>query len=269
MAISCSRCIFVETLPPMSGGPFNYHQTGCAAGRLDLFKTQNKCRYVNGSGFYELSQFCNMYRGEEWMEDRLDEGFQNKQELAQAAKEENKIVFGFIIDHTEDLDKTMSSLLESNYDTSKLRIIFSLILEKSTTEDRRLVMDFVNELKKKDILANMIIHTTDDQITIDSRCFTPLLGEKCGYIAKIKSPRQIDTNYLDFINTQINDNVSQYTFFEDSNGVEMIHTGVINKTYLEFKDYDLMCGGLKDMSKKQGSYKQYDKKREIHNQPAD
>lgn len=266
MSMSCKDCIFVETLPAMSGGPFNHHQTGCEAGRLEKFKSSEKCS-IQDNGFYKLPRFCNMFRHDEWFEDRLDEGLQDRKKIVQAAKDESKLIFGFIVDGASGIEKTMDSIVKLDYDNSKLRVIVSLFFADTTLRQRRDVMDQINIMTKKEdpVMSQMTFHTTKEQEVIDGHCFTPLHGERCSYIAKIKSGAEIDEGYLSYIDRLINDDLKSYTFFEDSNGIEMINTKVINKSYLQFRDYDTMCKELKQMAKTQGSYKRYDKKSEIHN----
>ena len=260
--MSCKDCIFCETVVS-SGGPFGGPQIGCSANRFNKYIASEKAELAP-EGFYSISQFCNLFRDTEWKKDW--EQSETDLSMTEKARSEITAMFGFIILGEKDIAKTTNSIVGTNYDKSKLRIIFSIESGGESDLGRRLVMDQVNILKKIDIVSQMIIHTSAaDRITIDSRCVGPLMGEKCNYIIKTKSGEEIDPDYLNFIDTTINDNLEKYTFFEDGNGIQAIHANVINHSYIEVKDYDLMCEQLREMAIKQGSYKKYEKKKEIYN----
>ena len=282
MSMSCRGCLFAGMVAA-SGGPQGFIQTTCQADRLEIFKESDKCELAP-DGFYKLPRFCNLWRGREWkLHHDVESGIESHYDpvtstftsnseqpgsldlLEKLAREESALTFGFIIKGSKDIDKTINSILDSNYNHDKLRIMLSIDFADTTPRQKRDVMDQINYMKKKSVISKMTMHTTKEEEIIDDECYTPLYRDKCVYIAKIKSGTKIDNGYLSYIDRLINEDLKTYTFFEDSNGVEMIHTGVINKTYLQYRHYDSMCEGLKEMAEKQGSYKRYDKKREIHN----
>ena len=43
--MNCSSCIFANTSPPMSGGPFGVCQVGCKTGRLESLLKWERQRY--------------------------------------------------------------------------------------------------------------------------------------------------------------------------------------------------------------------------------
>ena len=73
--MDCSTCIFADTTPPTSGGPFGLSQCGCKVNRLDTLIERGEASLVqpilDGEqvNYYKLSRFCNMYRTSKWKRD--------------------------------------------------------------------------------------------------------------------------------------------------------------------------------------------------------
>jgi hypothetical protein len=111
-----------------------------------------------------------------------------------------------------------------------------------------------------------------DIATRDRDAFYPLIVTKYGYLTKIRPGSKIDCQYFNFINSEVNDSLNKVGLCEDcDNGVLAIHSKVVNSSYLDFENFDLMAEELKKHGRElsnQSTYIKYEKKKQIHNKPS-
>lgn len=253
--MDCSKCIFAEFSPPSSGGPHGVFQTGCSIGRLDTLKNLNKAKFVEDKACYELAQFCNLYRDDEWAKKlSTEEVLQDQDCFASAARKEIEPTFGIAIYDSpqatiDELETTVSSLLESKYDKSKLSIVISTSLTRPIVQ----TVDLVNRIKEKVNKVKGITHLFDKSNTRDRECFQKLVG--ASYFVRIEASQSISPLWFNKIGASLNERLEQITLFENKEGATAIPCGVVRSLYLDFNDYDLMVKELKKISKEQDKYK--------------
>lgn len=246
--MDCSKCIFAELSPPSSGGPLGVFQTGCSMNRLEPLKSLNKAKRAEGKAYYELGQFCNLYRTSEW-EEKL-----GQDPPISTARKEIEPTFGVVVYDSlqataEELEETASSLLESEYDKSKISIIISTFPSKPIVQ----MVGLVNRIKKKINRVVGVTHLFDETRTRDKECFQKLVD--MSYFVKIKAGQSISPSWFSEIDTSLNERLEQVTLFESDKGATAIPCGVVRSLYLDFNDYDAMTEKLKKISKEQNKYK--------------
>lgn len=260
--MDCSRCVFKDCIPS-SGGPFGGPQTGCLANRIETLKERGKAEYKDGC--YHLSQFCNMYRTQKWAD------LHEEEDLLELATKETQTSFGIVIcyDEKKSQMETTESIKNVDYPPRLINVVFSAD-EKAINVSKHFFIDHVHRLQNNGNGARFVMNLIDDKEMTDRSAFFPLLGSRCDYLIKIKQGQKIDPDYFNFINTSQNEKLDITTFFEDEeNGVSVVPRSVVDNTYLDYQNYDLMCEGIKKLSIQQETYKKYEKKQEIHNQPKD
>ena len=257
--MDCSKCIFAEFSPPSSGGLLGVFQTGCSANRLETLKKLNKAKYSEDKSCYELDKFCNLYRTNEWEDKHEDPS-------VSMAKKEIQSTFGVVIYDSlkatpEDLEVTVSSLLESEYDKSKISVVLSTLPSKPIVQ----MVGLVNRIKEKINRVTGITHLVDEFMppsaiviqtlveTRDKQCFQKLVD--MSYFVKIKAGKSISPSWFSEIDTSLNERLEQVTLFENNEGVTAIPCGVVRSLYLDYNNYDTMTEKLKEMSKTQDKYK--------------
>jgi len=259
--MDCQNCVFAT---------YNVDKTkqvGCEAGRLEVLKEKDKAKPVLGKPYYELTQFCNMYRTKAWG-DKFD-----AEDLVDRARLESMLTFGIVIDIDSDkidqLNQTLDSIKSIDYPKNRIGIILS----KSGKPTN--VQNFVNkviELQELKFRVKFIVHAQMDITTRDKDAFYPLLAKRYGYLIKIRTVTKIDSQYFNFINYEVNDSLNMVGLCEDcDNGVLAIHYNVVNSSYIDFADYDLMAEELKKHGRElsnQSTYIKYEKKKQIHNKPS-
>lgn len=261
--MDCSTCIFADTTPPTSGGPFGLSQCGCKVNRLDTLIERGEASLVqpilDGEqvNYYKLSRFCNMYRTSKW---KRDSKIQNPQE---SAKKEAKCSFGVLVEVSdqkeEDVRKTAESLKNICYEKENITIVFSSLTK---TFPIQALINQVHNFMDLDIDCELVIHSGWSQKEEkDKDAFTPLMTKSRNYLIKIEAGQTIDDDFFNFIDMDVNEVLNMTTYFEDvDRNVSAIAFGVVNSQYPNYLDYDLMLKEMRTLSVNQRSYREYEKK---------
>jgi len=237
----------------MSGGPYGIFQTGCEASRLERLKELGKAKLQTPTELgekplaYEITQFCNMYRTEEWKTDK--EG-----DYCQAAKEEVQPTFGIVIQDFEDstreeLEKSVESILACDYDMSKLSVVISTVPSRNITT----TVTLVNQLKEQISNSHGVTHLTQSSRIRDKECFQKIVGSS--YFVKIGAGGVVSASWFSEIAISLNEDLEQITLFKNESGATAAPSNLIRSIYLDFENYDAMLTQLETMSKQQDKYK--------------
>ncbi len=259
--MDCQNCVFAT---------YNVDKTkqvGCEAGRLEVLKEKDMAKPVLGKPYYELTQFCNMYRTKAWG-DKFD-----TEDLVARARLESMLTFGIVIDIDSDkidqLNQTLDSIKSIDYPKRGIKVILSKSANSNNVQN---CINKVIELQELNFRAKLVAHCEVDIATIDRDDFYTLITQKYSYILKIKTGTKIDSQYFNFINSEVNDSLNMVGLCEDcNNGVLAIHYNVVNSSYIDFANYDLMAEELKKHGRElsnQSTYIKYEKKKQIHNKPS-
>ena len=226
-------------------------QTGCSANRLDKLVKLNNAQLTTkeNTSYYELKQFCNLYRTSQWVEKQ-----KNPDDTLSLAREEIKSKFGIVIYDTKNeedkLSTTLESIKEIDYDPQRIRIIISSYKEKGVQNLVSKVIDMQNN--KFSCITSF--HCYDDNVALrDYECFSKLYRHS--YFVKVKSGSEISKNFFTEIDKSLNDNLERKAIFEDTNnGVFALPFGVVNKEYLNYNDYALMVDNIKTVAQQGDQY---------------
>ena len=268
--MNCRKCIFAQ----WDKGS----QTGCSADRLSKFIDKGKTvrilnptledesnasrilnqtfekaideniikpeEYAEDVSFYELTQLCNLYRTSDWGENK------DPDKLLEIALKEVKPNFGIMvydsIEENSELDKTLESIQNIEYDKKHIRIIISAFKERGVQH----LITRVVDLQAKGFECFLSIHHyVDNEPLRDRECVTKLINRN-PYIVKIPQGSKISKNFFTKIETSLNHKLEQLTFFEDvDNKVTAVPFSVVNNEYLNYLSYDLMVEGIRNAIK--------------------
>ncbi len=227
----CEKCTFAQYEDSI--------QKGCAAGRIQKF-IDNGSAFFNNE-FYALSRFCNMYREE--------------QQTVEEARKQIQPTFAIIIyDHenTSQLQKAIDSIYSLDYDKNKFKIVIS----SSHNAQASYLFDIVHEFKKNEINSEVVINLTNESIDYDA--FVKSVG--FSYIVKMNHNSAIGKNFLSYIDEEINDKLTRLIMIEDeSENVLALPFWIVNKTYLDYNNFDLMVDAIRTETTKQNMYKKYER----------
>ena len=143
---------------PYSGGPYGHmYQTGCSAGRLDILKSNGKANLENG--YYHLTQFCNMYRTDTWLE-AVGSEIDDPVEIFKIAEEETRPSFGVVIqDDTtlpwRELENTVMSFCSMNYDLNIVKIVISSDASRAISSVVQLVHKAQENIKQTEYVSHL------------------------------------------------------------------------------------------------------------------
>lgn len=231
--MDCSKCIFAVT---------EDRQTGCKADRLH--KLIDKERATLEESHYKLSQFCNMYRTEEW-----DGG----DEPVSKARDEISVGFGVAIfddlsGTSDNIRKTLDSIIKAidNYDNKRVQVVFSLGVGMKSTE----VVELVNYGQSKGVYCEAIVHRFlyEDRHR-ETECFQKLAH--MGYLTMIKGGSEIKESTFTEIDKRINDDLEQIVCFQ-SNDVILVHSNLARSEYFNFKNFQDMTSSVKEFCSTKG-----------------
>jgi hypothetical protein len=243
--VDCKDCIFTEWNKKV--------QTGCAANRLSKFIEMDKVELkTEDSTFYELKQFCNLYRPEDWKENK------DADNLLNIALKQIKPRFGIVVHDSQEQDTNLNDTLESikniNYDKSLIRIVISSFKNRGVQYLISKVVEMQNE--NFDCVMSMHLYSENEQLR-DYECFSKLY--KNSYFVKIPQGLKISPNLFSQIELSLNTKLEQIAFFEDQDeNISAVPYGVVNNEYLNYNSYNKMLKGIKDVAKKNNKYIKYE-----------
>lgn len=234
--MNCKECVFATWNDDA--------QSGCSVNRLSKLKELDKANVVteDNLSYYELTRFCNLYRTEEWKEkqERFDE------DLITIVLKEVKPKFGIAVydekDNLGDLDKTLNSIKNINYDPKCIKVVISSFKERGVQE----LVSKVITMQEQGFECIMSLHTYNDDIYLrDTECFSKMYRNS--YFVKINVGSTIDKDFFNTIEKSLNQDLEQGVLFEDSdNQVHAVHFQVANQEYLNYNNFDLMIQNLID-----------------------
>jgi len=276
VVMNCSKCIFATCSPPMSGGPFGIMQTGCKTGRLNKYieyetaeipqlALSSQQQGDEASNFYQLKTFCNLNRDYPWVR-KIKKQEATNEELIDIAREEVKSSFGIVIqistESEKDLKKTIESIknVSAEYDVSKITVIISVVEKNLHTQ---IYANLVEEVKAIGMGCLLVIHYEHaDMFVIDTDAMRQIFKDKRSYICKLRAGQTLVPQIMSYIDTVVNDDLDKVVVFEERlNQNVFVNTKVINLTYLDYQNYDLMIEDLLPQSKEQKNYREYEKKK--------
>lgn len=247
--MDCSKCVFMEGVSH-SGGQYGYMQTGCSAGRLDTLRARDKASLEDG--YYHLTQFCNMYRTEGWLE-HVSSGVEDPVEIFKIAENETKPSFGVVIqDDTnlppEELKKTVASFCSVNYDLDKMKVVIS----SDASRDASTVVQLVHEAQESIKKTEYVSHLHDFKSLREKESFQKVVDYN--YFVHAKSGSEVGEDTFDKINLSLNSELEQITMYKNQQ-VTCCPSKTVRSLYLHHNDYDVMLLDLEKISKEQGMYK--------------
>jgi len=241
--MDCKNCIFSEWN--------NEYQTGCSADRLSKFIEKGKATLKpigvhtdDISTFYELQQFCNLYREDKWKKDK------DSDKLLDLALKEIKPTFGVVVydskEKNNNLNDTLESIKNINYEKKLIKIVISSFSERGVQN----LVSKVIEMQTEGFQCVMTMHTYNDIESLrDYECFSKLLNYS--YFVKIPSGSEISKDVFNDVEISLNHKLEQKALFEDENSnISIVPFKIVNSEYLNYNSYDLMVQGIKDAIEK-------------------
>lgn len=272
MLMNCSKCIFANTAPPMSGGPYGTFQTGCKTGRLKKFIEMGKAELpINDAefsleeqnNFYNISTFCNHSRDYAWVKTIGKQGASHE-ELIEQMRHEVKSSFGIVVnmgeEGEEELKQTASSIKNACYPHDKITVIISAEKKNLHTQ---IYLNVVEDLRNSGINCTLFFHASGfDKSEVEREAFTKVFDDYRTHLCKINAGQVIDTDMMGFVQDVLNEDLETVVCFEDEvNGVIFISKNLVNNVYLNYQDYDLMAEDMVKESIIQKNYKKYETKK--------
>ena len=248
--MDCSNCVFMEGVP-YSGGPYGHmYQTGCSAGRLDILKSNGKANLENG--YYHLTQFCNMYRTEKWLE-IVSSGIDDPVEIFKIAQNEIEPSFGVVVQDDanlsqKELEKTVMSFCSINYDFNKVKVIISSDTSRAMSDMVHLIHKAQESIKKTEYVS----HLHDVKTLREKESFQKVVSYNYFVYAKVGTT--VSPNMFEKINLSLNSELEQISMYKNQQ-ITCCPSNTVRSLYLSHNDYDVMLRDLERISKKQGMYK--------------
>ena len=215
--MTCHGCKFAETIGDL--------QVGCVAQRIEKFKQRDEVETLQqeiGTSF-SIKRFCNLFRDKE------------SDKTLEEARLEIQPTFGIsVYDSGQpfDVEKTINSILESNYDKSKIAVVITSVNSKNVS----LMTHMINLLVSAGSKKSKLVLSGDVSVKIrDFDCFQNLRG--FNYLIKIVSGDTIDNEFFKDIDISINDDLEKNIVFVKDN-IMCTSFSAINSEYLKYNDFD-------------------------------
>jgi hypothetical protein len=256
--MDCKECIFAEWVTPNRTLIFNESdfvtgemtpppiQEGCECGRVKVLEGRGEAYKTGAKPYYELTKFCNMYRTEEWQE--------KQDELAlEAARQEVMPLFGIAVydqidKKINDLQRTVDSILATNYQRNKIKVILSTFQDRGVSA----VANIINNLQLEVKHSSAVFQLLGNDYIKDTEAFKKLA--QATYLVKVKSGEEIPPDIFTEIDRSMNDDLERIVMFE-GDGFSIISKKVVTDLYLEHMDYDKMVNHIRKISQEQNVYK--------------
>ena len=215
---SCKECVFAS----YEGDT----QTGCLAGRIEMFDKQIIEAYDDDKEFYVIDAYCNYFRPPKWNAGKPD--------VDRASRETNpSVCIAVYTDNISEMNlrKTVDSLSKIKYDKSRLRVVLSQVMTADMSK-KKLTTKMYEAIKRLGIDAKVVTVFTEDLRDHDT-----LKTQNMGYIVKIKTGDSIPEDMFKKINTSLNEKLKRAVVFE-SNKVIAISMMAFRLGFHGFKSYD-------------------------------
>jgi len=242
----CKECSFCEYQDGV--------QTGCAAGRLEIFKSFNQIARQDSSDnktYSVIDRFCNYFRSQKWKKDNQEEN------LLEAVKKETTCGFGLAInckDHTpEKIKTTLESLKNIDYDQARITVVFYVDGSKNISH----LVHLVNELKKIYYKVILVSNSQEKnhikEYDIFSKCCDKTHFTTCNIGCVIPK------GMFSAIDSCINLELAKIVYFESSD-TTTVQIKLVRRVYLEYLNYNKMLEDIKIISKTNNMYGWYEEK---------
>lgn len=154
--------------------------------------------------------------------------------------EKTNISFGVVLEtgNDEDLFRlTIKSFQNIQYPKDKLVINMSA---KTKELHLQILLNELENLKRGGIKTTLTTHLyLDDKFVYDTDSFAPIMNSSLDYICRIKAGTEIDDEFLNFVNDNVN-NGSNAIFHDLKENICFLSRTQINDCYLDYNNYDLM-----------------------------
>jgi hypothetical protein len=233
--MDCSECFF--RVNDESG-----KQIDCQDGRIHKFLNNGKAELKDS--YYELKQFCTMYRPEDW------------DKTLEVAQQEVKTSYGIVIssngEEVSDILKSMDSVKNLDYEKGYFKLVLSLLrYDKGVNK----IMDKVNRFVQNEIPCEAVFHMVEDWWVNEKAAFNKVSSGS--HFVYMRAGTEIRPNLLQVVEKSVNKDLEQISLFED-NGVSIAPKSIINKLYLEYAGYERCLNGLREIAQAQGVYRKYE-----------
>lgn len=259
--MDCEECIFaqmgqpievfdritsLEFKPNVSTPVLADAQVGCDCGRISTFEDKEEAYRTVSSPYYQLTNFCNMYRTKEWEE-------KQNEPAMEAALQEVTPTFGIALyDQTEkdmyDLQRTVDSILALNYQRDKIKVVLSTYQSRGVSA----VANIINNMQSKIERSSAIFHVLDSRRIKDTEVFKKLAHSS--YFVYIKSGATLPPYSLKTVDISLNSDLERIVMF-DGDGFSIINKKIVLDLYLDFLDYDKMTDHIRHISQEQNVYR--------------
>ena len=224
------------------------NQTGCVASRLDKFR--NAGAWVDKESpedsHYQIDRICNLHRTKEWS--HHDEDFDGTY-LTKAA-EEIKTTFGIVIYDSEEthekLEQTISSIRDTTYDKTRVRIVISATGHKKAIYQ---YLRIVDSLKEDGFNVELILNASfSPKRLIETEAFG-----RCAdldYLAACNSGTTIASNTLSRVEEDLNGKLEKVITFSQNSlfgRVDFIMKSIARSEYLKHNDFQKMIDSVKEL----------------------
>ena len=249
--MDCEGCIFAEIEDD--------YQYGCAAGRISKFAEDGDIVAVDGekTSFFGLKRFCNLYRDDEWLENNIEGNAGVDDKPVQEALTESEPVFGIVVydvscDGKNDLDKTIESIKNINYNKKKIQVVLS---SRPLNSGKIQVSDLVhkcNQINEIGIECHLVLNRTQEIPKRDYDAFSKF--SSVSHLIKSTSCDAIPEYMLKEIHTSLNIDMEKNLVFQHGS-ISCISFPVVNNEYLKYNDFELMVESIKNMAIQAGMIK--------------
>jgi len=215
------------------GCKFSHGTNNCEAGRVERFQNRNELVEIEDRDetIYGIKRFCNLYRDE-------DSDITLKEARTQVSP-----TFGIAIfddGDTDSVEKTINSIMDVDYEFSKLAVIISAVKANDVSR----LAHLINMLHGKGSKASKLVITSSVAPTevryLD--CFTNLV--QASYLIRVYSGTIFPQDLFLNIDTSLNDNLEKNIFFEKGE-IQCVSFKAINDEYHKYGNYDSVVKGIK------------------------
>lgn len=180
-------------------------------------------------------------------------------------------LFGIVVyytneDSVEQLQKTVESLQEIDYDKTKVKVVIS----SSNNTRYQEVVHATNVIREVFLASEAIFHLDGDIVTRDTECFTKIIEST--HFVKMKAGGTIQSDLFNKINQIVNkpQDLNSCKAIKTETGAKLVfdkqklmfetdHATIIFKElmqnhYLDFNNYDLAVEHVRNLCIEQGEY---------------
>ena len=254
LAMTCKDCIFAE-----------YQETtqyGCSADRIRKFSDEGSLSLLkeepdDEKTVYGLNRFCNLYRDKEWLEKQQEKETDFECNLLTIAEKEIEPLFGIVIYDRNvsgrNLEKTMESIKNLNYDKKKIFVIINHIPhpggEHLNVEHH---IGITNDMNIHGIKTECVLNKFNEPRMVDYNAFS-----KCSFVSHViqmDSRSEIPKDMLKNINTSLNIDMEKIILYRHKS-ISCVAFPVVNNEYLNHNDFSKMLTSIESAAKQAGMIK--------------